>query len=217
MLIHELTKNKKINEGIGSFFGLNNPEVSKAWGQLGAEMVHNLATRYTKDPRYTKITDLAQRKRAIEQDEYLQRMTQQYVEAWNKQINELEIRNGAPLTNQQYQQALINWLDKVWFKGKLNSVDPAVQNRVKYHAGEITKNRNNGEMIKQYFGSLAADQAAREVEVWTTMQQQQAPQAPQPQQTAPVAVGGAPKAGTPNAAELAKFDQLVASAAKAQS
>lgn len=215
MLIHELTKNKKINEGlIGNFFGLNNPEVSKAWGQLGAEMVHNLATRYTKDPRYTKITDLAQRKRAIEQDEYLQRMTQQYVEAWNKQINELEIRNGAPLNNQQYQQALLNWLDKVWFKGKLNSTDPAVQNRVKYHASEITKNRNNAEMIKQYFGSLAADQAAREVEVWTTMQQQQAPQS---QQTAPATAGGAPKGGLPNAAEVAKFDQAVAAAAKAQS
>ena len=149
MLIHELNKPNKINEGIGDFFGLNNPKVSQAWGKLGSEVISNLAARFTRDPRYAKITDLAQRKRAIEQDEYLERITDQYTEAWNKQLNELEIRNGAPLTDAQYQAALMNWMNKVWYKNKFGELDPAVQNRAKYHVGEITKNRNNAAKIKE--------------------------------------------------------------------
>ena len=215
MLIHELTKSKKLNEGIGSFFGLNNPQVAQAWGKLGSEAISNLAVRFTRDPRYAKITDLAQRKRAIEQDEYLERITDQYTEAWNKQLNELEIRNGAPLTDAQYQAALMNWMNKVWYKNKFGELDPAVQNRAKYHVGEITKNRNNAAKIKDYFKSLAADQAAREVEVWTTLQQQQTPTTTQQSSTPPV--GGAPKAGAPTAQELANFDKLISNAAKAQS
>lgn len=217
MLIHELTTNKKLNEGIGDFFGLNNATVAKVWNELGSEAVHNLAVRFTRDPKYTNIKDLAQRKRAIERDEYLQQITQQYFESWNKQLNELEIRNGAPLTDQQYQLALLNWVNKVWYKNKFNSLDAEMQNRAKAHFAEITKNRNNAEKIKELFNSLAADQAAREVEVWTTMQQQQQPRAGQTQPTAPAPAGGAPKSGLPDAAEMAKFDQLVAQAAKAQS
>lgn len=205
MLIHELTTSKKINEGIGEFFGLNNPKVAQIWGELGAEMIHDLSARFTKDPRYASLP-LAQRKRAIQQDEYIQRISQQYLDAWNKQLNELEVRNGAALTDIQYQNALANWASKTWYKNEFNDLDPAAQARAKAHFAEITRNRNQPEKIKELFSSLAADQAAREVEVWTTLQKQQ----PQPQQTEPVA-------GTPNQAELAKFEQLVAAAAKAQS
>ena len=103
----------------------------------------------------------------------------------------------------------------VWYKNKFGELDPAVQNRAKYHVGEITKNRNNAAKIKDYFKSLAADQAAREVEVWTTLQQQQTPTTTQQSSTPPV--GGAPKAGAPTAQELANFDKLISNAAKAQS
>jgi len=219
MLIHELLQHpKKVNEGLGEFFGLNNPRVAQAMGQLGGELVASLAARFTTDPRYTKLP-LAQRKRAIERDEYLQRTAEQSVESWNKQLGEIEIRNGAELTDQQYQAALTNWANKGLYNNKFNNLDSNMKAKALAHFAEVTRNRKNPEEIKRLIGSLIADEAAREVEVATRMATASAP-VPPGSTAAPTAlaanVTGATKPGAPNAAEMQKFDQLVAAAAKAQ-
>jgi len=229
MQIHELTKPKKINEGLRDIFGLNNPTVKAAWEEIGGELAQNLAAKFTRDPRYTNLP-LAQRKLAMMRDQTIQQAAEQKLEELTKYVAGIEIKSGKSLTDQQYQAALMPWIDISILNKKYAELDPAVKNTVLATAETMSKNRTNANIQKQLLTTLLADESARMVQVATDLQKFQAanaPAAPVKTQTAAATATTAAqpastttvsgvKAGTPTAAELAKFDQAVAQAIKAK-
>jgi len=222
MLIHELhQKPKKVNESLSSFFGLNNPQVSAAWGQLGGDLIQDLFARFTKDPRYANLP-LAQRKLAIARDENIQQIADKKLEEWNKYVANLQIKTGAPLNDQQYNAALLNWANASLFNNKFSQLDPVAKNQAQFHLEWIAKHRNDPVEMRKMLTALIADETARMVQVATDLQKAQAAMN-QPQQTttagpaAPQTVTPAtPKTGLPTTADMQKFDQLVANALKGQ-
>lgn len=242
MQIHELFQRpKKVNEDLSSFFGSNNPAVRQAWDQLGGELIQDLSARFTKDPKYANMS-LEQRKKAIAQDQNVQQMAQQKYEEWQKYITSVETKaRGTPLTDQQYQAAFMNWANQSLFNNKFNSLDSAVKAKAQEYFTQFLSHRRDPEPKRRsmlqtaILGSMIADETARTIQVATDLQKTQAatqpttmnaPKASMPQIGMPAGVpkpttsvsptvGGAPKPGLPNAAELEKFDQLVAKAAKA--
>jgi hypothetical protein len=224
MQIHELLPRKKVNEGFGDFFGLNNPKVKEVWNELGAEMVQDLSARFTSDPRYANM-NFAQRKMAIMRDEFLQDTSQKSLDAWNSYLEQIQIRNGAELTDQQYQNSLLAWANRGMFNGRYNELGPEAKQTAIEHFTAITKNRKDPKKIKDTFASLVADETARVVQVATDLKAQAQAQAnlqtargaSQPTAPgAPITPSGAAAPGLPGPAEMAKFDALVAKAAKEQ-
>ena len=220
MLIHELTTQpKKVNESLSSFFGLNNPQVAQAWGQMGGALVQDLFARFSKDPRYANMT-VAQRKLALERDQNIQDIANKKADEWNKYVTSLQTKNGARLTDQQYQAALLNWANPSLFNGKFANLDPVAKHQAQFHLDWIAKHRDNPAETKKMLTALISDETSRMIQVATDLQRAQAAIA-QPTTQAPGAAsapvaGGAPKTGLPGAAEEQKFNQLVANALKAQ-
>lgn len=187
MQIHELTsKPKKINEDLKSFFGLNNPVVAQAWDQIGGELVQDLAARFTRDPKYAKMT-IDQRKAAIAQDQMLQQQSDQKLGEWNNYVTNLQTKAGVPLTDQQYKAALLNWANLSLFNGKFSQLDTVAKNQALFNLDWITKNRNDPVEIKKMFSALLAGETARMVTVATDLQRAQAalnqPQTPSAKST----------------------------------
>lgn len=174
MLIHELTqKPANINEDLKSFFGLNNPVVAQAWDQIGGELIQDLAARFTQDPKYANMS-MEQRKLAIAQDQALQQQVEKKNSEWNNYVANLQMKAGAPLTDQQYKAALLNWANQSLFNGKFSSLDPAAKRQAEFHLSWIAENRNNPVEIKRMFSALLANETARMVQVATDLQKAQA-------------------------------------------
>lgn len=174
MLIHELTqKPAKINEDLKSFFGLNNPAVAQAWNQIGGEMIQDLAARFTQDPKYANMS-MEQRKAAIAQDQALQQQVENKNSEWNNYVASLQMKTGAPLSDEQYHAALLNWANQSLFNGKFSSLDSEAKRLAEFHLSFLAKNRNNPVEIKRMFSALIANETARMVTVATDLQKAQA-------------------------------------------
>lgn len=171
MQIHELTSKQKVNEGIGDFFGLNNPKVKDALNDIGSDLVQTLAARFTRDPRYTKLP-YEQRKAAIMRDEFVQDTAQKSLDTWNEYLAQLQLRNGSELNDQQYQTALLSWANRGLFNGRYNELDQPAKQVAQAHFADITKNRKDPTKIKNTFASLVADETSRVVQVATDVQAQ---------------------------------------------
>jgi hypothetical protein len=226
MLIHELThKPAKINEDLKSFFGLNNPAVAAAWDQIGGELTQDLAARFTRDPRYAKMSQ-EQRKAAIAQDQALQQQVEKKNSEWNNYVANLQVKAGAPLSDDQYKAALLNWANQSLFNGQFSKLDSEAKNQADIHLGWIAKNRNNPVEIKRMFSALLANETARMVTVATDLQKAQAAMNPpttppaQPTTAAPaapaastVSFGGEPQ--NPNDPATAKLLAMAKAQGKA--
>lgn len=204
MQIHELLPRKKVNEGLGDFFGLNNPKVKEVWNSLGSDLVQNIAAKFTSDPRYAKLP-FEQAKAAMMRDEFVQDTANKSLESWNQYVAQLQLRNGGELNDQQYNQALLAWANRGLFNGRYNELGANAKQVAQAHFADITKNRRDPKKVQNTFASLVADETARVVQVATDLKAQMAAQANmqaakipgQPAQPAPpaptVSFGGDPQ------------------------
>lgn len=179
MLIHELTQRpEKINEDLKSFLGLNNATVAQAWDQIGGELMQDLAARYTKDPRYTKMP-LDQRKKAMAADASIQQISKEKYGQWNQYISGLQAKTPTPLTDDQYKAAFINWANQSLFNNQFSGLDNIAKAQAQRFFDQFVSYRNTAEPSKtarqtDFINLIISDETARMVQVATDLQRAQA-------------------------------------------
>lgn len=214
MQIHELTK-RTVHEGLGSAFGLDNPAVAQAWSSMGAELLNNLAAKYTKDPRYTQIKDIKQRMDVMARDAEVKAVSDKLLEKF-KDFNYrlLYANNNQPLPDASFAPKMTQWVDANIFRRKLDTAPTGIKTKVADLIDQATKNRNSGnDNFEAIFKELVTLWAVNEVDIiqaYNTAQAQKRGQAPAVNQpSTQTKISTPPSAGAPTPAEQAKLQQMI--------
>lgn len=213
MQIHELTK-KKITEGLGSAFGLDNSAVAQAWSSMGAELLNNLAAKYTKDPRYTQIKDIKQRMDVMARDAEVKAIADKLLEKF-KDYNYrlLYANNNQPLPAESFAPKMTQWVDANIFKRKLDTAPARIKTQVADLVNQATKSRDPGNNnFESAFRQLVALWAVNEVDIvqsYNTAQAQKQVSAGNQSTATQTKISTPPAAGAPTPAEQAKLQQMI--------
>lgn len=213
MQIHELTK-KKIVEGLGSAFGLDNSAVAQAWGSMGAELLNNLAAKYTKDPRYTQIKDIKQRMDVMARDAEVKAIADKLLEKF-KDYNYrlLYANNNQPLPAESFAPKMTQWVDANIFKRKLDTAPARIKTQVADLVNQATKSRDPGNNnFESAFRQLVALWAVNEVDIvqsYNTAQAQKQVSAGNQSTATQTKISTPPAPGAPTPAEQAKLQQMI--------
>lgn len=216
MQIHELTKKSNLDEGIGSALGLNNPVVAQAWGSMGADLLNNLAAKYTKNPRYTQIKDIKQRMDVMARDAEVKEITDKLLEKF-KDFNYrlLYANNNQPLPAESFAPKMSQWVDANIFRRRLSTAPAGIKTQVADLVNRATKNRDPGNNeFESAFRELVALWAVNEVDIiqaYNTAQTQKRGQVSAVNQptTTPTKISPPPAPGAPTPAEQAKLQQMI--------
>lgn len=214
MQIHELTQ-PRLNEGLGSALGLDNSVVAQAWGSMGAELLNNLAAKYTKDPRYTQIKDIKQRMDVMARDAEVKAIADKLLEKF-KDYNYrlLYANNNQPLPDTSFALKMTQWVNDNIFRRKLVTAPAGIKTQVADLVNRATKSRDPGNNnFESAFRELVSLWAVNEVDIIQAYNTDQAQQQ-QRGQTSTVApaqtkISTPPAAGAPTPAEQAKLQQMI--------
>lgn len=203
MQIHELTQ-KTVNEGwLGSAFGLDKPNVQQALGQVGGDIIDNIAARFTKDPRYTKLP-LDQRIDVMRRDAALAQTIKKLQDKFNEHYKSLMYaNNNQPMDDRTFAANLINWLDTNVFERKLNTLDPALRTKFDGLIAQAAKNRTNANFDSAFKELITLATVARFAPTPTAAPVKAAPVAPAGKISTP------PSPGAPTPAEQARLQSLI--------
>jgi hypothetical protein len=210
MQIHELTK-RTVPEGIGSALGLNNPVVSQAWGSMGADLLNNLAAKYTKDPRYTQIADIKQRTDVMARDAEVKAIADKLLEKF-KDFNYrlLFANNNQLLPDASFAPKMTQWVDANIFRRKLDTAPAGIKTQVVDLVNRATKSRDPGNNeFEKAFRELVALWAVNEVDIiqgYNTARAQTRTTQSAPAQST---ITTPPAAGAPTPAEQARLQQMI--------
>jgi len=214
MQIHELTK-KKIAEGLGSAFGLDNSAVAQVWSSMGAELLNNLAAKYTKNPRYAQIKDIKQRMDVMARDTEVKAIADKLLEKF-KDYNYrlLYANNNQPLPAESFAPKMTQWVNTNIFRRQLDTAPAGIKTQVEDLVNQATKSRDPGnDNFESAFRQLVALWAVNEVNIiqaYNTAQAQQNGQSSAVNQPArPTKISTPPAAGAPTPAEQAKLQQMI--------
>jgi len=217
MQIHELTQKKPVVEGLGSALGLDKSVVAQAWSSMGAELLNNLAAKYTKDPRYTQIKDINQRMDVMVRDAEVKAIADKLLEKF-KDFNYrlLYANNNQPLPNETFKPKLEDWVDRNIFRRKLSTAPAAIKTQAEQLIDKATTNRNPGNnQFEKAFRDLVALWAVNEVEIIqaynTDIDNRRRGQTSTVSRTTPAQtkISTPPAPGAPTSAEQAKLQQMI--------